>query len=74
MCFGQNDAGATECRHCTLPIRKCGWTLWFPYDKLPKEGQSVADSRHGPKILTVLKKKWSGVKVGYDDPSKPPSV
>ena len=35
MCFGQNDADATNCQHCGLVKSEAGWSLWMHYDDLP---------------------------------------
>lgn len=74
MCFGLNDAGAAQCRHCSRARQECGWTLWKPYSELPKGWQGSMDRRYGPKIVTALRTKWKKCNVEFSTPDNPPSI
>lgn len=63
MCFGQNEAGAKVCQHCSRKIQDCGFSIWLSYDALPSGWKASVTARHAPKIITLLQSKWPGAQV-----------
>lgn len=63
MCFGDNEAGTDSCRHCGLPKDAAGWTIWRGYDELAAGAQAKVDRTFGPKVLAVLRTRWSAAEL-----------
>lgn len=78
MCFGMNEAPLHTpvdqwiCRHCDKTRAEVGWTLWLTYDELPGGWQGHADKEFGPKITQLLRSKWIGCQVEFEDEENPP--
>ena len=61
MCFGENatPGEAAACKFCGKTALEAGWTIWRAYDALPPPVQRRVDRTSGPKVLTVLRTRWS---------------
>jgi hypothetical protein len=66
MCFGLNDPSSevdVTCEHCGKSRREVGHSIWLTYDELPSAWKRVVEKRHGPRIVELLRTKWSGAAV-----------
>lgn len=74
MCFGVNEAGSEECRHCSKRREECGWTIWLAFEELPDAQKRQCARVHAPKILSLIQTKWPGAQVEYGDRMNHPAV
>jgi hypothetical protein len=52
------DINSGKCQHCQRPIKEAGWSLWFPYQELPREVQIRVDKMFAPKLVNVIRSRW----------------
>ena len=74
MCFGMNKADSQVCEYCLKDPVETGFSIWLPFDDLPRGRQEQMERQHGPKVVTVLRTKWKSASVSFDDPENPPVV
>ena len=77
MCFGMNDPGSTHCQYdpCGKASREdCGWSFEIEFEKLPEGTKGKVTQRYAPKIVSLLRTKWPGAVITFQEGVAPPSV
>ena len=59
MNFGQQQLGDDHrCLFCGKSVQEAQWSMWIPYENLPRDVQMRVDRMFAPKLLNVLRTRW----------------
>ena len=59
--------GTAYCVHCGKSMDEAGWSIWLPFERLPRGFQGAVTTRYGPRLLALVRTKWPRAALTHTD-------